>query len=398
MNIAVCSAQFWTGITSYIGSTEMDNRQFNQIIESIYQAAIQPDQWPDVLALINRFIPSTAAGLFIQNISTGVMTPIPFLGVGDEWLQSYSEHYGFVNPAFSDEDILQPGTIFTEQLFNEIHQDPDYYHNTEFYQEWMRPQDFHHTSGGVLIADGDHYVSFTQIRSAAHGQYSDREMELQTLLARHLCKAVQLSGTFEKLQYRLRNAEQLLESMGHGIIALDQHGRVLESNAVASGHIDKTAGLTIQQGRLMAVNSSDQQLLAIALNQAFAQVGAVQEIPIRLQLTGCSSLFLILMPATAQHRSQFKDLTAILIIKDVQQCRPLSVDYLQSAYRLTASEARLTQQLLNGNELKVAAIEVGISYETARGYLKSIFEKTGTRRQVDLIILMNSDPAGRFKT
>ncbi|WP_281268629.1 hypothetical protein [Candidatus Colwellia aromaticivorans] len=39
-----------------------------------------------------------------------------------------------------------------------------------------------------------------------------------------------------------------------------------------------------------------------------------------------------------------------------------------------------------------------ISYETARWYLKYIFEKTGTHRQVDLILKINIDPVARLAT
>lgn len=374
----------------------MNYAQFNQAIELIYQAIFDSDKWLEVLERLNACFHSTATGLFIQNSTAGASIPIPFLGISDEWINRYSKHHAFFDPAFSEKGLLMPGKIFTEQTFNSIHNDPNYYHGTEFFHEWMKPQGFYHMCGGVLVNNGDSYLSFALMRSQREGQYTDKEIQLQTVIANHLCKAVELSDSFDKLQYRMRNAEHLLERMGHGVITLDSRGFVLECNSTALSHIDNNDGISIKQGKLATTNGKDQKTLNNAIKQALGQSQASKELPIKLQMSACASLFFTLMPATQQHQSKFQDHSAILIIESGQQNTPISTEYLQSAYRLTASEARLTQHLAKGKKLKVAAADTGVSYETARGYLKSIFEKTGTHRQVDLVVLMNSDPAARL--
>jgi DNA-binding CsgD family transcriptional regulator len=65
-----------------------------------------------------------------------------------------------------------------------------------------------------------------------------------------------------------------------------------------------------------------------------------------------------------------------------------SVDLLRSHFDLTPSEARLTLRLLAGDKLQSAAVKLDISYETARGHLKNIFNKTGARRQAELVVLI----------
>jgi len=52
---------------------------------------------------------------------------------------------------------------------------------------------------------------------------------------------------------------------------------------------------------------------------------------------------------------------------------------------LTLAEARLAARLRFGLSLKEAAAELGISVNTARNQLKSIFEKLGVNRQADLV-------------
>jgi DNA-binding CsgD family transcriptional regulator len=65
-----------------------------------------------------------------------------------------------------------------------------------------------------------------------------------------------------------------------------------------------------------------------------------------------------------------------------------SVELLQRHFDLTPSEARLTLRLLKGDRLQSAAAKLDISYETARGHLKNIFNKTGARRQAELVVLI----------
>ena len=65
-----------------------------------------------------------------------------------------------------------------------------------------------------------------------------------------------------------------------------------------------------------------------------------------------------------------------------------SIDLLQCHFGLTPSEARLALRLVAGDKLQSAAVKLDICYETARGYLKNIFNKTGAHRQAELVVLI----------
>ena len=65
-----------------------------------------------------------------------------------------------------------------------------------------------------------------------------------------------------------------------------------------------------------------------------------------------------------------------------------SIDLLRCRFGLTPAEARLALQLVAGEALRSAAVKLGISYETARTELKNIFNKTGTCRQAELVVVL----------
>jgi DNA-binding CsgD family transcriptional regulator len=62
--------------------------------------------------------------------------------------------------------------------------------------------------------------------------------------------------------------------------------------------------------------------------------------------------------------------------------------FLKNRFGLTPAEARLVLRLVSGDSLRSAAKALGIKYETVRTHLKSIFQKTGTRRQAELVIVV----------
>jgi DNA-binding CsgD family transcriptional regulator len=68
-------------------------------------------------------------------------------------------------------------------------------------------------------------------------------------------------------------------------------------------------------------------------------------------------------------------------------CDPLA---LQACLALSPAQARLAALLFDGRNIKDAARELQLTEGSARQYLQKIFEKTGVRRQLDLIRVIES--------
>lgn len=376
----------------------MDFDKYNNVIESIYKASINTQHWNTALQDVSGYFHSEGAGLFSQNPYTQEVSSIAFLGLKEGYLESYGEYYGRINPTFTDYSELRSGVMFTEQVFNQRRKNDDFYTNCTFNNEWMKPQGFSHAAGGMLIADGTNTLNFTLIRSSQQGLYTQQELKVLGAFSKHICKAVQLSKVFQRTNYRMQNAEHLLANMGHGILILDNEQNVLEANQIALNSIEKNPILAIQQGKLISNHLGLKKLLIAELQQTMVNSMLKKEIPLRLNLPEYKNVLLILMPVMPELQSQFDRPVAILIIKESTAENPLNMQYLQKSYNLTPCEARLIRYLVEGYELKRAAFEMGVTYETARWYLKSIFEKTGTHRQIDVILKINVDPVAHLAT
>ncbi|MEZ5355078.1 MAG: hypothetical protein R2762_20775 [Bryobacteraceae bacterium] len=84
-----------------------------------------------------------------------------------------------------------------------------------------------------------------------------------------------------------------------------------------------------------------------------------------------------------------------VFVTDPESSTDADAALLSRLYGLTPAESRLAGELLEGRDLRAAAEELGVSYHTARAQSKSIFGKTGTRGQTDLLRLLLKLPAAR---
>ena len=75
----------------------------------------------------------------------------------------------------------------------------------------------------------------------------------------------------------------------------------------------------------------------------------------------------------------------LLCVMDPQTRRPPSAEALKQLFQLSNSESKLAHGLALGMDIREVAESMDITVQTARTYLKSLFDKTATNRQADLV-------------
>jgi DNA-binding CsgD family transcriptional regulator len=80
-----------------------------------------------------------------------------------------------------------------------------------------------------------------------------------------------------------------------------------------------------------------------------------------------------------------------MILTNPTKAVPLRTEVLQNLFDLTAAEARLAARLCAGeSDVPEIAKEFGVSVSTLRTQIRSVYGKTGVRRQLDLARLLIS--------
>lgn len=87
----------------------------------------------------------------------------------------------------------------------------------------------------------------------------------------------------------------------------------------------------------------------------------------------------------------------MLTITEAERPAAGSPALYRALYGFTPVECRLAAALLPGVSLRRAAEEAGLTYETARWYLKVMFQKSGTARQSELIARLSAATAASLR-
>lgn len=182
----------------------------------------------------------------------------------------------------------------------------------------------------------------------------------------------------------------VISLLGRAAILLDSVGDVLCMNAEAE--VLYPTALGRRQGRLFALDRMAEPrfraLVAGATSPSFDQERA-PALVVRLPRHDCRSpLVARAHPLARVVKSGFGQATAMLCLINPDRRNSVDSEMLQITFGLTWAEARLAGILANGTDLFEAANRLRISRSTTRSHLRSIFAKTGTRRQGELVALL----------
>ena len=79
---------------------------------------------------------------------------------------------------------------------------------------------------------------------------------------------------------------------------------------------------------------------------------------------------------------------AIVLVSDPETEMQARVESLRDRFGLTPAEATFALEIIKGDGRQATADRLGITVGTARSHLSSIFDKTGSRRQAELVRLL----------
>lgn len=177
-----------------------------------------------------------------------------------------------------------------------------------------------------------------------------------------------------------------------GIFVVDQDAKVEFLNDRAAKLVAQKDGLLINANGILRASGAN---LTTALHQAIANAcisGTAGADDIALSLSRMSDKRDLSVFVTSS-RSGDPAHQAMIFVADPEHPLEPSEKVLREMFDLTHAEARLVRALMQESELKDAAEAANITLQTARSYLKRIFEKTGTSSQAQLVKLVLTSPA-----
>jgi DNA-binding CsgD family transcriptional regulator len=180
-----------------------------------------------------------------------------------------------------------------------------------------------------------------------------------------------------------------LSAIQQAAIAIDHFGYVLEANGAAEALFDNDFYI---RNRRLIISDSNSRRYFEALTQKLDTLPDTDALsgtePMVIRRGGKHPIIAKVLPVPAAARNAFHGARALLTFGPVGPKPRPNASLLSRAFGLTSAEAKLAATLADGTSLKEAAKELTISSQTARTQLKTVFMKTDTHRQSQLVALL----------
>lgn len=350
---------------------------FSHLLDALYGGIVDPNPWEGFLRAFSEWIGSSYATLILTAPGLSEPGTIVTPGADPKTNEDYLATH-FANDPFQG---LPEGqvTSFREFMAGQTSPEIDGY------------KDFLEGAGGDQVLGVDlRFASGLEARcrvtrDRSLPDFTAEDRERFQMLVPHLRNAARL---FERLQ--IEGAEHgvyrgAVEQLGVGTIILDQSGHVTRTNAVADTLLQAGDGLRLIDGRLLLDDNDHQR----ALDQLLQSTPAAAPYRFKLKRTSGGDVAAVARAVTIPAIVRGGAALAIFLSVpgDDAQLDPAAI---RDLFQLTRMEAILAVALASGRSLVDAADTLGIAHNTARAHLRSIFAKTGARRQSQLVHLLRS--------
>jgi len=356
---------------------------FELVVQQFSEATVVPELWPT--ALHNLAQACGAEGVALH-CSDGLKTIGTILSQGVAGL-----HQEFVTRWRAPElnshrsrglSLLNRGWrgVFTESdIFT-----PDEMARDPFQQDFMIPAGFPSFAGMVLAKTPGLMLSASIYRKPQHGPFERSETELMNKLV------AQLRGAGEvAMRIGLSSTRRMADAFtaaGNPVALFGRDGRI----AHMSPGFEKLVGngMHVKGGRLGSWQPDADRRIADAIARA-SQCGESASVVLPRR-NGLRPILAQVIPVVGAAHDLLHLVSAIAVLTDLEATSAGPAEAaLRQAFGLTQAESRLAAEIAAGRTLPDISRDQGVSRETLRSRLKSVFNKTGTSRQADLALLLS---------
>jgi len=342
----------------------------SDLIGYIYEAALLPDLWPDVLRRISVYTPSALATLYSHDRIARAPTFQRSYGINPDYLAQYIERWAASNPINDAMASLNPGEVAGLPSV----MDYEAFTKSEFFLQWGRPQGYCDAINVMLERTSTRVASLSLIRADEHGMADDATIGRLKLIAPHVLRAVKIGRIFHHEAVQNARLEQMIDTLRGAIFMLDESGKFIRLNQDAKSLVERGLVLT---------NFRKKPKLNDRIQTLDHWHKIYDDIAILSTNDGVSHVSHFLP-------MKFKSMLITLAVIHSTSVTELTVAKAKTLFSLTPRERDVLFGVLEIGGVPAIAAALDISRETVRAHMKALFRKTGTNRQADLVKLMGT--------
>lgn len=364
---------------------QLKDAEWDRLVGRIYDTALDPSIWGDVILEAGRSINAHAGQLVslspsgnrtFDNVLVGEMDVERAVGEFTE-LIAQGQHVRAQCATASPELA-----VFTDA----DHTTPQERRSLPFYQEHVNPLGIPYYGATVVESSEDAFVVAVLLRSERFGQFDPTEVDYLQRLGPHIRRSLELHKRLPA-QAAIQGIESILAAMNCGALIVDRNQRIHLANDRAVKMLSKSdcisdAGSQLSIKNLQSDRALKRQLKVIFEGSASWLLSGSGRIS--LGQTPRGRIEAVVIPLRALQQPFSSPMCLVLLIDPE---KPLDVPgiFVRRYFGLSPSEHEIVLLLCKGQSVNEIANARGTSLATARSQLKSIYAKTGVSRQSELV-------------
>jgi DNA-binding CsgD family transcriptional regulator len=358
-----------------------------KLISNLYDAASEPNLWHPFLQQLAQITRADSAGLLSHD--AGVHTISHSWRIDPECARLHQEYYHSLDVWASRGASFPAGSVRTSQSLCSLAE----LKSTEVYNDFMTRFGIEHGLFVVVAQNtGPCGGAVSLFRDSSSPEFQAAEEEMLCLLAGHLKRAFELYRQFAALKAQSVGLETALDMLSSGVIFLGTRGEVVFANRTASAVVSERDGLLASRSGLRAERPAESSLLEKTIREASCTSnghGLSSGGTVLLSRRSRPPLHVLVSPIRNPAITS-QAIAAIVFVTDPAKGQRPSQDILRTLFGLTPAECRVALLLGDGHSPREIGQLVGVSFNTVRSQIKSIFSKTNVKRQGELIRLLLS--------
>ena len=361
----------------------------DSVIGLIYEAVSDPGIWNNALDAARQMFEVDAMLLVYGDPSTSDLGVIGATGFDPHTLNTYAEK-GLTKDEMIRESMDGPAGIIVSSA-RSFRGKPFY--RTSVYRRLLEPSDLAYITGAAALNTKEVHASLWMARSDRSPDFSVHDMHAFSGLLPHVGRAMTVHHRIRQAELQAEMAVGAFDRVAVGVVLLDVRGAPVMVNREAERIACAKDGFVLMGDGMAAALSNESK----KLRELVRQVGGNEPRARRtgggaVRLTRPSGLpdyHVVVLPLPKRCQpSDGHGAVAVLFITDSQKAQS-PIDHLfGDLYGLTDAEVRLVTRLLEGGGLTAAAEKLSLSRNTVHSQLASVFQKTNTKSQSELLTLL----------
>lgn len=351
----------------------------NDLIATIYAALLKEVSWQSFLDKLNGACPGALSTLFFHELrgNTGALAYVSGSEGREKALEQYESYYSSLNPWMRKVGItpIGKGIIGEEIVARET------FNRSEYYNDYIRRNGLETGIGLTLYRDKACYFLLSMLTDDKDVDRNLDRAEILTRIAPHLKRVFRYYRSGDFYAAALDLGEGIGDGSGIGLILVNDDLRVVRTSA--AGRQALAAGEPVgldAMGRVRFNNPDLQSSLRLMLDHRRSGHGT--EI-----VHGPKSAVRLIRVGGSRSLEFFAGPIVAILVGGAHGGIKPALQGLIASHGLSPAEARVFAGITTGRSLTEIAQAAGVKRETVRSQLKSIFAKTGTASQADIVRL-----------